>query len=131
MKNLIKKENNELVKFFHNTSSLQLNKPFEHDVFLLETYIAGTDFLTQFSNVEPLLLKGDKVTLFREPNNVVDKNAIIVQNQNGNKLGYIPKMDNPVIARLMDSGKLIYGKIAEKKKKGRCTLVAIKIYMKD
>ena len=40
--------------------------------------------------------------------------AIIIHNQTGEKLGYVPREKNEVVARLMDAGKMVFGVLEEK-----------------
>lgn len=131
MGDIIKKDNNQLVNFFHHTDDLGLNKPFERDIFLFDTHIAGTGYVQSFKTIEPLLQLNDEVIFFREIDNKVDEYAVLIQDISGNKLGYIPAKDNLVIARLMDAGKLIFGRIKEKKQKGQWNYISIDVYMKD
>ena len=49
-----------------------------------------------------------------EASNEYDPQAIKVELDDGSKIGFIPKADNPVFARLMDAGKLLFGKVKEK-----------------
>ena len=51
--------------------------------------------------------------MLREPKNGHDELAILVKDEKKHKLGYIPRSDNHVMARLMDAGKLLYGIITE------------------
>lgn len=44
----------------------------------------------------------------REPENEYDELAILVKDEKGHKLGYVPRRCNRVPARLMDAGKLLY-----------------------
>lgn len=131
MGDIIKKDNNQLVNFFHHADDLGLNKPFERDIFLFDTHIAGTGHVQNFKTIEPLLQLNDEVIFFREIDNKVDEYAVLIQDISGNKLGYIPAKYNLVIARLMDAGKLIFGRIKEKKQKGQWNYISIDVYMKD
>ena len=60
---------------------------------------------------------GDKLRLRREDNKF-DEKAILVLDEKGRKLGYIPEKDNLIFARLMDAGKQLFGRIKEKEKRG-------------
>ena len=131
MSNIIKKDDNQLVNFFHKANSFDLNKPFERDILLFETHIAGTGYIPGFDTIEPLLQVGDKVNFFRETDNKVDEYAVVIKDVSDNKLGYLPAKDNLVVARLMDAGKLIFGKIMDKKKKGKWNYIEINVYLKD
>jgi hypothetical protein len=55
---------------------------------------------------------GDPLILVREPDNPHDANAIRVEWQ-GQKLGYVPRRDNAALARQMDRGAAVAGRITE------------------
>jgi hypothetical protein len=85
--------------------------PFSRDLFLLETHVAGLAHY-QIASVQDLLVVGLPLLLQREPCNAHDDLAIEVLTQGRVKLGYVPKNRNPVLARLMDAGKLIVAEVA-------------------
>lgn len=58
---------------------------------------------------------GDPLTLVREPDNPHDANAIRVE-WRGHKLGYVPRRDNAHLARQMDLGAAVGGRITELRK---------------
>jgi hypothetical protein len=82
------------------TSSLQL---FAKDILVLQCIVAGTSF-TKTNNFKTQLQLQDEVTLVRESKNKYDDMAIQLQ-WKSKKIGYIPRDQNQVIARLMDAGK--------------------------
>jgi hypothetical protein len=104
--------------------------PFLQEIFLLETHIAGTTYL-KLKKIEPKLNITDLLVMKREVDNKYDALAIILLTSKGEKLGYIPKDKNEVLARLMDAGKLIFGKIEDKQWKGQWLKLSIKVYMRD
>lgn len=57
----------------------------------------------------------DALTLIREPDNVYDSNAIRVE-WRGEKLGYVPRAGNDSIAKLMDKGAKVSGRIVHLKR---------------
>ena len=67
----------------------------------------------------------------REPNNPYDKQAIVIKTGNGVKIGYVPKQDNIVFSRLMDAGKLLFGRISGKEKKGKWVVIKIKVFLHE
>lgn len=72
-------------------------------IFLLDTYLAGTKYIRNFS----LKIKDSvKLDLYREFN-AAALNAVAVYNENKEKVGYLPTEHNEVIARLIDAGKKI------------------------
>ena len=105
--------------------------PFQRDIFLLECHVARTmhidDILVKTKGVDD----GAALVLKREPENENDGLAILVETVGGEKLGYVPRRHNPVLARLMDAGKLLAAKVVRKELEGHLLNICIEIYMKD
>lgn len=57
--------------------------------------------------------------------------SCVIKNANGIKIGYVPNADNEIFARLMDAGKLLFGKITSKDIKGNWLKINIKIYLHE
>lgn len=111
---------------------IELPEPFEREIFLFDTYVAGTSHIEGMNELEPYINIGDHLTFQREPNNPYDKEAILVKNKDGIKIGYVPQKDNVVFARLMDAGKLLFGKITSKEiKNSSWVKIDMKIYLKE
>ena len=83
--------------------------PLVREIYLFNSYVAGTTHLEDQS-VLGEIKEEDDLLLQREDNRF-DQNAILVLTNERRKLGYIPKKDNVVVARLMDAGKLLKAKI--------------------
>ncbi|MCL4881831.1 HIRAN domain-containing protein [Streptococcus suis] len=49
----------------------------------------------------------------------------------GIKIGFVPKKDNVVFSRLMDAGKLLYGKVTNKELQGSWVKIYISIFLQD
>jgi hypothetical protein len=47
------------------------------------------------------------------------------------KIGYVPKQDNAIFARLIDAGKFLFGKITSKEKKGSWVRIYIKVFLHE
>ena len=104
--------------------------PFSKQVFLMGTHVAGTPY--HEAAVEAKSLKaGDQLVLKREPENSHDELAIAVLGRNGAKLGYIPRNQNAVLARLMDAGKQICAEIAACDAKDTWAEIDIKVSMTE
>ena len=132
MGNLIKSESGGLVSLLHSTNGeIVIPKPFEQEIFLFDTYVAGTTHVENIDALEQDLDKGVRLDFFREPNNKYDSRAIVIKTQGGDKIGYVPKQDNVIFARLMDAGKLLFGKIESKEKKGSWLKINIKVYLQE
>jgi hypothetical protein len=74
---------------------------------------------------------GDKLTLQRE-DNFYDENAILVITKDGKKLGYVPRKDNLIFARLMNAGKMLSATITDMEDKSETyCFISIKIDLID
>ena len=132
MNNLIELGGDGLLALFHGKNGESLiPKPFERDIFLLDTHVAGTTHIEGIDELEPYLKSGDRLNLFREPDNPYDEFAILIKTMDGVKIGYIPQKDNIIFARFMDAGKLFFGKITEKEKKGNWLRIKIQVFMHE
>lgn len=85
--------------------------PFARDIFLLETHVAGLRYYAA-AQIGARLAVGAPLHLRREPGNPHDELAIEIHAISGEKLGYVPRHRNPVLARLMDAGKTLIAEIA-------------------
>lgn len=104
-------------------------KPLIKEIHLFDSYIAGTTHLKE-PEVLDTVKAGDMLNLKREDNKFDDK-AILVLNDAGKKLGYVPEKDNIVFARLMDAGKLLKAKVTGVEMKGDFHMIRIGIYLVD
>ena len=132
MGDLVKNNSGELVGLLHGKGGeLVVPKPFEKDIFLFDTHVAGTSHIEGIEELEPHLNIDDRLDFFREPDNRYDKEAIAIKTAEGVKIGYVPKQDNVIFARLMDAGKLLFGRISGKEKKGSWVKLDIKVFMHE
>lgn len=132
MGDIMKSQGSGLVSLFHGTNGeLVIPKPFEKDIFLFDTYVAGTTHIEGIEELEQYLNIEDKLDFFREPDNKYDEQAIMIKTVNGLKIGYVPRQDNVIFARLMDAGKLLFGRISAKEKKGNWIKINIKVYLHE
>lgn len=82
-----------------------LPKRLKRPLFLLECQIHGSHYYDCLKLVKSQQLRvGQRILLRREPSNEYDKSAIEVLTTSRQKLGYVPKNVNQVIATLMDQG---------------------------
>lgn len=132
MNNLINTNGGQLVSLLHGKGgNLVIPKPFEQEIFLFDTQVAGTSHIEGIEELAPLLNVDDKLDFFREPDNPYDKQAIMIRNSNGVKIGYVPKQDNIIFSRLMDAGKLLYGRITSKEMKDKWLKIEIRIFLHE
>ena len=99
------------------------------EILVLETFVAGTSY-SNVEDIESKLTTDTKLVLVREPKNEHDEFAIAIYFEN-NKIGYIPRDSNEVMARLLDAGKSFFATITKSEWEGNWLRVDIKVYMKD
>lgn len=123
--------------FWHLTpTDGQQKKPFQQEIFLLETDVAGLFFAENLQDVEVFLVPGFRLELLREPQNEYDERAIQIfvspKDRPKQRIGYIPRAQNEILSRLMDAGKYLYAVIQEKRTHpdGQFDLT-IRVFMED
>ena len=131
MADIIKIDNNNIINILNNKGGLDIGRPFSQDIFLIEVHIAGTTHVDNIDVLEPKLNEGVEVQFFREPLNKYDSKAIVVKDKEGNKLGYVPRDKNEILSRLMDAGKLLYGKVKSKEIIGEWVKIEMEVFLKD
>ncbi len=129
MKELSRREAGGLLQALH--SEVQAPAPYSEDLFLLRTQVAGTTHVTGIEELEPFLRPGDRLELIRVPANPSDPNAIKIYTRDRVKLGYVPRQDNQILARLLDAGKLLYALLRSKQWQQDWLRLEIDIYMTD
>ena len=107
-----------------------LPKPFVREVELLNCNIAGTTFL-DLDEIEPGLREHQLLMLKREPKNKNDDKAILILTEDGQKLGYVPKKKNEVLANLMDAGKLLFGRLDNKTWVDTWLKLDVQVFLRD
>lgn len=118
-----------VVSLIDNHELGEILKPLVREIYLFNSYVAGTTHLEDQS-VLGEIKEEDDLLLQREDNRF-DQNAILVLTNERRKLGDIPKKDNVVFARLMDAGKLLKAKITTIEHRGDFTEIGIGIYLVD
>lgn len=113
MGDLIPIDPDDLLKVI-NSGPGELGLPYTKPIFLLKIRVAGSYYVEDFGEIYKDLTEGQRLDMYREPENPYDQYAIRVEDGLGRKLGYVPRSENKVIARLMDGGKRLYGTIRSK-----------------
>ena len=126
---LMENNKNDLVALVQGHELGDIIKPLINEIHLFDSYVAGTSHLEDVTVLDKIKVS-DVLSLQRE-NNKFDTNAIIILNEDGKKIGYVPEKDNMIFARLMDAGKLLKAKITKIEKKGTFTQINIGIYLVD
>ncbi len=120
----------ELVTIIETSGITNLIKPLIKEIYLFDTYIAGTSFIEDSAIFKELKVN-DHLILRRETDNKFDEKAILILNEQNQKLGYIPRKDNEIFSRLLDAGKLLTASIKEINLKGDYYTIKINIYLVD
>jgi hypothetical protein len=132
MNSLIKiDETNILAVLNAQNGGLDIGKPFSRQIYLISASIAGAYYVDNIDDLLDEIEIGTKLRFFREPDNKYDELAILVKDQNGNKMGYVPRSKNPILARLMDAGKRIYGTVKEINNVDSYINIEMEIFMDD
>ena len=124
---IISKDN--AISLMHDMDLGSIIKPLSKEILLFDSYIAGTSHIEDESVFEALQ-ENDKLALRREDNKF-DDNAILVLDEQGRKLGYIPEKDNIIFARLMDAGKLLIAKVKDQDIWDGFRQIRIGVYLVD
>lgn len=88
-----------------------IKNPFSRKIFLMWVRVAGIGYRENIDELLKNLKVGDNVLLVREPENEYDNLAIMIQNEDKAKLGYVPRANNDIPARMMDAGFKLCGKV--------------------
>ena len=131
MSDIIKSKNGDIIGLIHGKTGIDLPTPFEREIYLFDTHIAGTTHIEGIEELETHLNIDDELCFLREPDNAYDPNAISINTKQKVKLGYVPRKDNIIFSRLMDAGKLLFAKITEKEKKGDWVKIDIRVFLKE
>lgn len=132
MSELMKTQAGELLRLLHGTApETERKPPFARDILLLESWVAGTTHVPGLEALEPYLVPGMRLELLRVPENPSDPFAIKILNEDGLKLGYLPRQDNRIPARLMDAGKLLFAVLTGKRMERNWLKLEIEVYLRD
>ena len=105
--------------------------PFENHVCLIEdTHVAGTTHISDIDELAAKISEGQKLRFERQPDNMHDKWAIRVFAAD-DRIGYVPCTTNEILARLMDAGKCIGGKVTYCEKLGTWHKIHMEVYLDD
>lgn len=132
MSDLAKKDTSELIDYLlKSNTGITLPNPFERDIYLFDTFVAGTSYIDGIEAIGLNLKEGDQLVFYREPKNPHDPQAIRIETLDKIKIGYVPRRDNVVFSRLMDAGKVLFAKIVNKETEGTWLKITIKIFLHE
>ena len=110
---------------------LSVPVPFQSRIVLIEdTRIAGTTHIRGIDEIVERLEVGSDLRFEREPGNLADYWAIKVY-ADDDRIGFVPADCNEVLARLMDGGKALSGKLTGKEKLGTWNKLHMEVSLDD
>ena len=110
---------------------LSIPVPFQSKIVLIEdTRVAGTTHIRGIDEVVERLEVGAELRFEREPGNLADYWAIKVY-AGDDRIGFVPADCNEVLARLMDGGKALSGKLTGKEKLGTWNKLHMEVSLDD
>ena len=118
----------EVVSLIDNHELGEILKPLVREIYLFNSYVAGTTHLEDQS-VLGEIKEEDDLLLQREDNRLIRMRFWFLRTRGENWV-YSEK-DNVVFARLMDAGKLLKAKITTIEHRGDFTEIGIGIYLVD
>jgi len=105
--------------------------PFQNKIVLIDdTRIAGTTHIKGIDAIAEGLQENCELRFEREPGNLADSWAIKVY-AGAVKIGYVPADCNEILARLMDGGKALSGKLIAKEKVGNWNKLHMEVSLDD
>ena len=112
-------------------ASLSVPMPFQNSIVLIEsTRVAGTTHIPGIDTIADGLEVGMTLRFEREPDNLADCWAIKVYAGEA-RIGYVPADCNEILARLMDGGKAVSGKLTGKEKLGNWNKLHMEVSLDD
>lgn len=131
MDELMLQNGTDIVVALHNDTDLTAPMPFERNTLLLDTWVSETNCVDDIDETFTSLCEDAALFLIREPNHGNDEYAIRVETDTQMVLGYIPRIYSPILARLMDTGKLLYATVSMKDIVDEYYKVVISVYLKE
>lgn len=110
---------------------LSVPVPFQSRIVLIEdTRVAGTTHVRGIDEIAESLNVGADLRFERDPGNLADTWAIKVYTGDV-RIGFVPADCNEIIARLMDGGKAVSGKLIGKEKLGTWNKLRMEVSLDD
>lgn len=99
--------------------------------FIEETTIAGTNHVDNIHEIARRIPEGASFTLEHDARNPFDPWAVKVFDPEHNRLGYVSCAYNEVIARLLDGGKKVMGRLKHIANVEAWTRIEMGVYLYD
>ena len=127
MGKLIKVDSSLVIK--NSADMNEYLKPMSRDIFLFVTKIGSTYKLKDKTPLLKLTI-GEKLH-FKRAESKYEDNLIAISNDKNELVGYVPEVDSPIFARLMDAGKMLFAIVKSISHTTSVPLIEIEIFLKD
>ena len=97
-------------------------------VLVKDMHVAGTMHIEGIDDLVANLSVGERLTFVREPSNPHDELAIRVY-AGDERLGYVPRRKNEILARLMDGGESVGATVTDMEKLGRWNKIHMEVFL--
>lgn len=95
------------------------------------TSIAGTRQIASIQERAFSMRRGEPLELVRDSRNPYDRWAVEVRDLHGSRLGYVSCEHNEVVARLIDGGRHLHGRLVEVEQCGSWTRMEMEVHLND
>lgn len=95
------------------------------------TTVAGTRHIPDVETLTASYQQGERLVFTRDGGNPFDPWAVSVHDAQGARIGYVSCECNEVVARLMDGGKAVEGRLTAKEQIGAWTRLVMEVYLND
>ena len=113
------------------TGNLSIPMPFTNEIVLLDDiHVAGTMHIEDLHEKIEDLKQGSELTFQRGKDNPYDSMSIQVLFKN-QKIGFVPRANNDMIARLLDGGKHLGAKALQIEQLGKWTKIHMEVVLYD
>ena len=113
-------------------ADMDVPKPFGEPILLVEQTRVSTRGESVYGFDGAVVPEeGETLRFVRDPSNLHDRWSIRVEDGDGHKVGYVGADVNQILARLMDAGKHVYGKVVDAVSSGNWHRVEMAVYLDD
>lgn len=95
------------------------------------TTVAGTRHIPDVQRITEKYQPGERLAFVRDADNPFDPWAVGVHDAKGQRIGYVSCECNEVVARLMDGGKTVEGRLTAKEQIGAWTRLVMEVHLND
>ncbi len=96
-----------------------------------DTTVAGTRHVAGMAELAQNYRSGERFSLVRDAANNFDPWAVEVRDKANNRIGYVSCECNEFVARLLDGGKSVEGRLDACEQIGAWTRLAMGVYLND